>query len=155
MELVLIDQIDSGILKDFEADFMHILNNASSRLKIHPKACLSVILVNDEQIHEINRDYRKIDRPTDVITFAIQDTQEEIVGLVMDDIEQELGDIFINLDAVIRQAKEYGHSERREMCFLFTHGLLHLLGYDHMNPEDEKVMFGLQHELLDAYIPRE
>lgn len=66
----------------------------------------------------------------------------------------ELGDIFINVQAVVDQAAEYGHSLRREVCFLFTHGLLHLLGYDHMEKDDEKIMFALQDVILDAIVPK-
>lgn len=69
--------------------------------------------------------------------------------------EAELGDIFINVQAVKTQAEEYGHSQHREVCFLFTHGLLHLLGYDHMEEADEKVMFSLQDEILDELVKRE
>ena len=68
--------------------------------------------------------------------------------------EEELGDIFINIEAISAQAADYGHSLRREVCFLFTHGLLHLLGYDHMTPEDEAVMFQLQDVILDDIVPK-
>ena len=66
----------------------------------------------------------------------------------------ELGDIFINIEAIVKQASEYGHSMRREVCFLFTHGLLHLLGYDHMEQEEERVMFALQDDILYDIVPK-
>lgn len=110
-----------------------------------------MIYVNSEQIHEINRTYRKVDRPTDVISFALQDDLDD--AFVEEDL-YELGDIFINVDAIRQQAKEYGHSIRREACFLFCHGLLHLMGYDHMNAEDEKEMFALQDVILDEMVSR-
>ncbi len=68
--------------------------------------------------------------------------------------EKDLGDLFINIDYAKKQAKEYGHSYQREIGFLFTHGLLHCLGYDHMEPKDEKVMFALQDQILDPIIKR-
>lgn len=106
----------------------------------------NVILVDNNYIHTLNHDYRGIDRETDVITFALEDNK---------DIEYEnyrlLGDIYISLDKAHSQALEYGHSFLRELSFLAIHGFLHLLGYDHMNPEDEKVMFKRQEEILDAY----
>ena len=111
---------------------------------------VSVILVKKRKIHEINRDYRAIDRPTDVITFAAM--EGEVFG--MED-EIELGDIFINVDAVVSQAQEYGHSQKREIGFLFVHGLLHCFGYDHMNPEDEQEMTALQKQILDPIVSRE
>ena len=115
--------------------------------KLELEKCeFNIIIVDNEKIHEINREYRNIDRETDVISFAMEDNM---------DIEYTdfrlLGDIYISHDRVISQAKEYEHSELREICFLATHGILHLLGYDHMEPEDVKVMFGLQNELLDGY----
>lgn len=128
-----------------------ILSSATSVLNLDRNYALSAIFVNDEEIHAINRDYRGIDRPTDVISFASMDDAEEFEW-EMDEIE--LGDIFINVDAVKRQAVEYGHSELREASFLFTHGVLHLLGYDHMEPEEEKEMFELQDRILDPIIAR-
>ena len=112
---------------------------------------LSVIYVTPEQIHEINRDYRGVDRATDVISFAMQD---DMSNVLIEEDSFELGDIFINVEAIRQQAKAYGHSIRREACFLFCHGLLHLMGYDHMTKEDEVVMFGLQDEILDEMVKR-
>ena len=106
----------------------------------------NVILVDNNYIHELNKNYRKIDRETDVITFALEDNKQiDVPGL------RVLGDVYISYDRVISQAKDYGHSTKREICFLGVHGLLHLLGYDHMTKEDEIKMFGLQKELLDSY----
>ena len=113
-------------------------------LRIEDKYALSLIITGPITIKRINRDYRNIDRVTDVISFALLDDEmEEIDNGVI-----ELGDIFINRNKVISQAKEYGHSEKREFIFLFVHGLLHLLGYDHMNPKDEKEMFSIQKKIV-------
>lgn len=135
---------------DCEKLFNQIVNEAKKYVSLPDEAVVSVIFVDDEQIHEINRDYRQIDRPTDVISFALQDN--EMIGI--SDGELELGDLFINIDAAKRQADEYGHSFERELGFLFTHGLLHLLGYDHMNEADEKIMFAKQEEILHEILPR-
>ena len=105
---------------------------------------VSMILVNEDKIHELNRDYRHIDRPTDVITCAEIDSYSEL-----EEDELYLGDIFISVKAVKDQALEYGHSEKRELCFLFVHGLLHTLGYDHMTKDDEEVMFAHQKAILE------
>lgn len=110
------------------------------------KCEFNIIIIDNEKIHEINKEYRGIDRETDVISFALEDNM---------DIEYTdfrlLGDIYISIDRCYQQALEYGHSREREICFLATHGILHLLGYDHMTPEDEKEMFDLQNKLLDGY----
>lgn len=113
-------------------------------LKLKDKYVLSLIIVGPRTIKKINRDYRSIDKVTDVISFALLDSgdNEEYDGVI------ELGDIFINRDRVLSQAKEYGHSKKREFVFLFVHGLLHLLGYDHMNKADEKKMFALQKKII-------
>lgn len=105
---------------------------------------LSLIIVGKKKIRTINRDYRNIDRETDVISFANIDSDD--YDYLCEDVN--LGDIFINTDRVFSQAKKYGHSIKREFVFLFVHGMLHLLGYDHMVKEDEDVMFGLQEKIV-------
>ncbi len=105
----------------------------------------NVIFVDSNKIHEINKEYRGIDRVTDVISFALEDNL---------DIELDhrlLGDIYICVERAEEQAKEYEHSFLREISFLMIHGLLHLLGYDHMKEDEEKIMFGKQEEILDGY----
>ena len=97
---------------------------------------LSLILVNLNEIHKINYQYRNLDRPTDVISFE-------------DEEDGYLGDIFICIEKVYEQAEVYGHSKEREFAFLLCHGILHLLGYDHINDEDAKIMFAKQDELLN------
>ncbi len=105
------------------------------------------IFVTNEEIHQINYKYRNVDRVTDVISFALRDGEE--------DFEHEpvkmLGDVYIAINVAYEQATEYHHSREREVCFLATHGLLHLLGYDHMNKQDEEKMIEKQEELLNAY----
>ena len=108
----------------------------------------NLIIVDNEYIHELNKNYRGIDRETDVITFALED-EDSIV--LPEEVERNLGDIYISIDKAVSQAEEYGHGLLRELSFLAVHGFYHLLGYDHMNPEDEKVMFKKQEEVLDAY----
>ncbi len=107
----------------------------------------NLIIVNNDYIHELNRTYRKIDRPTDVITFALEDEDTIIVP----GEERILGDIYISIDKAKEQAEEYGHSLLRELSFLAVHGFYHLLGYDHATEEEEKVMFQKQEEVLEAY----
>ena len=105
----------------------------------------NVILVDNKMIHEINKEYRNIDKPTDVISFALEDEEKERpVGV------RQLGDIYISIDKAKEQAKEYNHSIIREVCFLSIHGLLHLLGYDHMKEEEEKIMFREQELILNG-----
>ena len=109
-------------------------------------AIFHIIFVTSEKIHEINKEYRNVDRVTDVISFALEDSIEGYVEEI-----RMLGDIYICVEKMKEQAELYNHSVLREMCFLTTHGLLHLLGYDHMEEDDEKVMFSLQEELLNEY----
>ena len=134
---------------DREIEELGILNDYVKYVckKLELDKCeFNIIIVDNEKIHEINREYRDVDRETDVISFAMEDNM---------DIEYEdfrlLGDIYISIDKCYSQAEEYGHSRVREICFLATHGILHLLGYDHMNEDDEEKMFSLQNELLDGF----
>ena len=109
--------------------------------------CLfNVILVDNKYIHQLNKEYRGIDKETDVISFALEDNIDEIK---LD--FRVLGDIYISVDKARKQAKEFGHSFLRELSFLTIHGLLHLLGYDHMTKEEEKIMFKKQDELLNEF----
>lgn len=105
----------------------------------------NIIFVDINKIHEINKTYRGIDRPTDVISFALEDNME----IKLD--HRLLGDIYICLEKAHEQAIEYNHSYLRELSFLMIHGLLHLLGYDHMEPEEEKIMFSKQEDILNEY----
>ena len=100
---------------------------------------VSLILVDLEEIHRMNKEYRGIDRPTDVISFEEDDEEDE----------NYLGDIFICVEKVYEQAKSYGHSNEREFAFLLIHGILHLSGYDHIEKEDEVIMFAKQDEILN------
>ena len=109
-------------------------------------AVFNIIFIDNEEIRKINREYRNVDRETDVISFALEDNMD----VVYEDFRL-LGDIYISYEKAIEQAELYNHSVKREVFFLATHGILHLLGYDHMEEEDEKVMFGKQNELLDGY----
>ena len=109
-------------------------------------AIFNIIIVDNDIIRTINRDYRNKDSETDVISFALEDEKAFVdIGI------RVLGDIYISIDKAIQQAKEYDHSLKRELCFLAIHGLLHLLGYDHMTLEDEKKMFELQELILSEY----
>ena len=134
---------------DRNIEELDVLNNYVKYVcdKLDLDKCeFNIIIVDNEKIHQINREYRNVDRDTDVISFAMEDNM---------DIKYEdfrlLGDIYISIDKCYSQAEEYGHSKVREICFLATHGILHLLGYDHMNEDDEVKMFSLQNELLDGY----
>lgn len=120
------------------------------------EAEVALTFVDDERIHELNRDYRGIDRPTDVLSFAMMDEGEdelEIIFEVEDESEEipmsgMLGDIVISLERAKAQSEEYGHSLEREVGFLFVHGFLHLLGYDHETEADEAVMTAKQEAIL-------
>lgn len=131
--------------QSYEKPFQKIIQKTLDVLHIEDDVELSCIIVDDAKIHEINRDYRHIDRSTDVISFALEDNEQFYV----EGMPRTLGDIFISYEHACRQAQEYGHSLEREMCFLMTHGLLHLLGYDHMSEEEEKEMTALQKKILD------
>lgn len=150
MELNVINKTKRKGYINYRKDFEKITLKAIEILDLNEDICLSVIFVLDKKMQEINKQYRNIDKTTDVISFALNDNQDDSVVYY----ETELGDIFINIDAAIRQAKDYNHSERREICFLFTHGLLHLCGFDHLTDNDEKEMIKYQKLILDDIIPK-
>lgn len=130
----------------FAADYLHYPEN---------REC-SISFVSSDRIQEINRDFRGIDKVTDVISFALDDDDDDfdtITSVLSHDetFVTSIGDIVISVDRAREQAADYGHSLERELGFLALHGFLHLNGYDHQTPEEEAEMFGLQREILDAY----
>ena len=129
-----------------EEVFNDLMKKTLSFLSIKDNYIVDVTIIDNQEIHKINKEYRGVDRPTDVISFAFFDDENE--SIVKGDAPKSLGQILISYQKAEEQAKEYGHSLNREMSFLFVHGLLHLLGYDHMNEKDEKEMFKLQDDIL-------
>lgn len=107
---------------------------------------MSLLLTGNDEIQVINREYRDKDQPTDVISFAYHETEEFDIGPY-----DTLGDIVISLDRVFEQAKEYNHSPKREFFYVLTHGILHLLGYDHIEEEDKVEMRAKEEEILKEF----
>ena len=117
---------------------------------------ISLSIVTNDEIHDINKQFRNIDSPTDVLSFPQLTFEEDEEADVNENGEIVLGDIIISIDRAKEQAEEYGHSLKRELAFLSVHSMLHLMGYDHMVPEEEEDMFRRQKEILiEAGIPRE
>lgn len=133
---------------NYEEVYLKLLEKTFNHLGLSCEAILSVTLVDNTFIHQMNKEYRNVDRPTDVISFAFLDGDDERDEKLHGNGPVPLGDIYISVEKAKTQAEEYGHPLERELSFLFVHGLLHLLGYDHMTKEDEAVMFKLQDEIL-------
>lgn len=132
------DNIDVNNLKE-------LIEYAINHQKLE-NVIFSVVFINDEEMKELNNKYRNIDKTTDVLSFAFEDNNDIINKEI-----RMLGDIYISIDKVRVQALEYGHSFLREISFLMIHGFLHLLGYDHMNEEDEKEMKEVTEDILNGY----
>ena len=126
-------------------DIDNVIKFACKHLNIE-NPLLNIIIVDNEKIREINKEYRNKDAVTDVISFAF----EEIEDVKYEDF-RFLGEIYISYERCKEQAQDYGHSVKREFCYLAVHGLLHLLGYDHIKEEDKKVMRALEEEILNEY----
>ena len=146
MELDFISELPG--YEKYEEIYLGLLEKTFNHLHLSCEAILSVSFVDNDFIHKMNKEYRGVDRPTDVISFAFLDGEEDKDVLLHGTMPVSLGDIYISIDKAKEQAEEYGHPLERELSFLFVHGLLHLLGYDHMTKEDEKIMFALQDEIL-------
>ena len=136
------DIIDNYGYNDY--DYLNeVLDYAINKLNIN-NSIFDIIFIDDEEMHKLNKEYRGIDRTTDVLSFALNDNKH------IDTIINSVGDIFISIPKMKSQAIEYGHTEKRELSFLALHGLLHLLGYDHtLGKKEEEEMFGLQKEILN------
>lgn len=148
---------------DFDFDYLKVYESVACRCldleKCPYEAEVSLLIVNDESIREINRENRKIDKATDVLSFPMNDFDKP--GEFGEKIEKEgefspesgeliLGDIVLSIDHIKAQAKEYGHSEEREYAFLIVHSMLHLCGYDHIEKEDRKLMEDRQKVILES-----
>lgn len=107
---------------------------------------VSLLFTGNDEIQVINREYRDKDQPTDVISFAYHETEDFDIGPY-----DTLGDIVISLERVVEQAKEYNHSPKRELFYVLTHGVLHLLGYDHIEEEERKEMRAKEEEILGSF----
>lgn len=146
-----IDLISDDTLKDYQKVFKKILKRVKKEVGVKGKVGMSVTLCDNAYIKELNKTYRNKDSATDVLSFAIEDNESEELLAQMKKMSsvRELGDIVISYERAQEQARDYDHSLNREMCFLFTHGVLHLLGYDHVNKSDEEKMFSLQKKILE------
>lgn len=110
---------------------------------------LDVRITDDDRIHELNREYRGVDAPTDVLSFPLEPTESESVAFVLPPgAVRHLGDLVISWPRAVAQAAEYGHSVEREAAYLAVHGLLHLLGYDHERPDEARIMRGREETIL-------
>lgn len=132
--------------QDAEEMFNKLFRHIQQCMKLLGSYIVSLSIVSSEKIQEINRDYRTIDRPTDVISFAYLEEGNEVLPLI------DLGEIIICLEVAKNQALEFNHSYKREMAFLFIHGTLHLLGYDHIEDKEAEEMFALQNEILNSFV---
>lgn len=129
-----------------------LLESAADSEGIEGNAEVSLTFVNDDRIQALNQSYRNTDRPTDVLSFALQEGEAEPVAVgTADGLPRVLGDIVVSVPTAKDQAAAYNHSFLRELGFLTMHGFLHLLGYDHMTSEDERSMFSRQKDLLQSY----
>ena len=141
MEISFFNETDINLESELKI-VKNVLEHGLKKLKIN-EAIFNVIIVNNDYIHKLNKEYRNIDRETDVITFALEDDK------TFNPEVRILGDVYISIEKAKSQSEEYGHSLLRELSFLAVHGMLHLLGYDHMKKDEEEVMFKLQEEILD------
>ncbi|GGD04536.1 rRNA maturation RNase YbeY [Pontibacillus salipaludis] len=141
----------NSVEEDYIDLIQRILDFASNQENVTDEAELSVSFVDNNEIQIINRNYRQKDEPTDVISFAMQEEGDGEMKIMGAEMPLLLGDIVISVDRAKEQAEEYNHTYERELGFLALHGFLHLLGYDHLNEEDEKKMFSRQEEILHEF----
>lgn len=131
--------------EETEALIQKVLTKGAELQKVPETAEISVLICDAPVIHELNKTYRNVDAPTDVLSFALNEGEDDVP-----EEEGELGDIVINLDRAEEQAKEFGHSKERETAYLAVHGFLHILGYDHYEPEEKKAMRAAEEAILSA-----
>lgn len=142
--IITLENLQQRVIWDqkLERKLLEGLNSVAIRRGLSEQVEVGITIVDDEEIRAINREYRGVDRVTDVISFALNDNMEEDAAPKLMNASEEnlLGDIVISAEAALRQGKEFGHGLEREIVYLAVHGLLHLLGYDHMSESDRAVM---------------
>ena len=159
MTLQIETETDIGLGLDVEQEARSIVEFTLDELKCPWECEINLTLTDNEGIRKLNKEFRNIDSATDVLSFPLVDyeTPADFEGVEEhaedyfnpDTGELMLGDIVISTEKVLEQAKEYGHSVRREFCFLIVHSLLHLSGYDHIEEADRLIMEPLQKQILD------
>ena len=131
---------------DFDYSYLNKIIDKTLEMENVLSSNFAIVFIDDEKMHELNKNYRGIDRTTDVLSFAFEDNNKICYNI------RQLGEIYVSIPKMVSQAREYGHSEKRELAFLVVHGLLHLLGYDHtLGIEEEKVMFEKQELVLNEF----
>lgn len=159
MSIIIENEYVGEMLPNYESIIEEIVEAALDYEQCPYECEVSVTLVDDETIHQVNKEFRNIDRATDVLSFPALDYEEagnfewleaedQIACFNPESGELVLGDIMISMDHVAAQAEEYGHSQRREFAFLIAHSMLHLMGYDHMEEDERVIMEGKQEEIL-------
>ncbi|MGT2711370.1 rRNA maturation RNase YbeY [Streptococcus oriscaviae] len=160
MYIEMIDETGQ-VSEQMQSQIRGLLDFAAQKIGKENKE-MAVTFVDNARVHEVNLEYRGIDRPTDVVSLEYK-PEETIVfdeedvenhpdlAELLEDFDAYIGELFISIDKAREQAADYGHSYEREMGFLAVHGFLHINGYDHYTPEEEAEMFGLQEEILTAY----
>ena len=156
MTLLIDNRTDFVLTDEMKETFEKVCKESLEYEEFEDDCEISLSIVTNEEIHEINKQFRGIDSPTDVLSFPMLTYEEGEEADVNENGEIVLGDIIISIDRAKEQAEEYGHSLKRELAFLAVHSMLHLMGYDHMVKEEEEEMFRRQKEILiEADIPRE
>ena len=156
MTLLIDNRTDFVLTDEMKETFEKVCKESLEYEEFEDDCEISLSIVTNEEIHEINKQFRGIDSPTDVLSFPMLTYEEGEEADVNENGEIVLGDIIISIDRAKEQAEEYGHSLKRELAFLAVHSMLHLMGYDHMVKEEEEEMFRRQKEILiEAGIPRE
>lgn len=155
MDLTIYDETNGQVSPAQLALVRDVLQFAARQLSLKDSTEMSVTMMTNPAIRKLNQQYRGVDRATDVLSFAAEESGDE-TPIIMDpelaaELPENLGDLFVSIDKVEEQAKFLGHSVDRELGFLVVHGFLHLNGYDHEKPADEQRMFDLQREILDEY----
>lgn len=152
LDIALYDETER-VEQEYFALIKDMIKATAQELKLDDNFEVSITIVDDQRIKEINQEYRSINEATDVISFAMEDEDDQSFDFLVEeelDFPRLLGDIFISMDKAKEQAKDYGHSLERELGFLTVHGFLHLNGFDHQTEAEEKEMFALQEKILEA-----